>query len=113
MDNIFDRILPPHKSLCQALGKRLRIQRVAQLLTQQELATRAGVSAGTVKNLERKGQSSMESAVRIAMALNLTDELRSLFKLRVRSTAQMQRAGSAQRVSRRGRQTASEPPPGH
>jgi transcriptional regulator with XRE-family HTH domain len=79
------------------------MQRVAQLLTQQELATRAGVSTGTVKNLERKGQSSLASAVRIAMALNLADELRPLFKLRVRSAAEMERAGSAQRVSRRGR----------
>lgn len=80
---------------------------MAQLLTQQELATRAGVSAGTVKNLEGKGQSSMESAVRIAIALNLTEELRPLFKLRVRSTAQMDRAANAQRVSRRGRPAAS------
>jgi len=92
--------------MCRELGKRLRMQRVAQRLTQQELAVRAGVSAGTVKNLERKGQSSMESAIRIAMALSLTDELRPLFKLRVRSAAQMQRAANAKRVSRRARQEA-------
>jgi transcriptional regulator with XRE-family HTH domain len=95
-----------HAEVCQGLGKRLRMQRVAQLLTQQELAARAGVSAGTIKNLEGKGQSSLQSAVRIAMALNLTDELRPLFKLRVRSAAQMARASSAKRVSRRGRQEA-------
>lgn len=95
-----------HQEVCQGLGKRLRMQRVAQLLTQQELAARAGVSAGTIKNLEGTGQSSLESAVRIAMALNLTDELRPLFKLRVRSAAQMQRASNAKRVSRRGRQEA-------
>jgi transcriptional regulator with XRE-family HTH domain len=93
-----------HEELCQELGKRLRMQRVAQLLTQQELAARAGVSAGTVKNLESKGQASMESTVRIAMALSLLEELRSLFKLRVRSAAQMERAANAKRVSRRGRQ---------
>ncbi len=93
-----------HEEVCQGLGKRLRMQRVAQLLTQQELAARAGVSAGTIKNLEGKGQSSLESAVRIAMALNLTGELRPLFKLRVRSAAQMERASNTKRVSRRGRQ---------
>jgi transcriptional regulator with XRE-family HTH domain len=101
MDNLLD--FTAQESMCQELGKRLRMQRVAQLLTQRELATRAGVSAGTVKNLERKGHASMESAVRIAMALSLSDELRPLFKLRVRSAAEMERAGNAKRVSRRGR----------
>jgi transcriptional regulator with XRE-family HTH domain len=99
-----------HEDLCRELGKRLRMQRVAQLLTQQELAARAGVSAGTVKNLESKGQASMESTVRIALALSLLEELRSLFKLRVRSAAQMERAANAKRVSRRGRQVVAAVP---
>ena len=100
---MLDFSVASHEEVCRELGGRLRTQRLAQLLSQQELAARAGVSVGTVKNLERKGQSSMESAIRIAMAMSLTDELRPLFKLRVRSTAQMEWAGNAKRVSRRGR----------
>ena len=81
----------------QELGRRLRVQRLAQSLGQIELAQRAGVSAGTIKNLEGKGQASLQSLLRVVAALGLIDELQDLFIPKVRSIAEMERAEQAQR----------------
>jgi transcriptional regulator with XRE-family HTH domain len=48
--------------------------------SQVELAQRAGLSSGTVKNLETKGQASLESFVHIVAALGLADDLGELFR---------------------------------
>lgn len=85
------------------LGSRLKAQRLARNLGQKELAARAGVSAGTVKNLEKKGQSSLESLIRIVSALDLVDELATLFVLRTRSIAEMERAALGGRSRAFGR----------
>lgn len=61
------------------LGARLRQHRLAQNLQQAELAARASVSEGTVRNLEKKGQATLESLLRIVIALGLVDELSGLF----------------------------------
>lgn len=82
------------------LGLRLRAQRLAQDLKQAELAARAGVSTGTVRNLEHKGQASLESLLRIVGALGLAGGLAELFVLRSNSIKEME-ATSA------GRQRAS------
>lgn len=86
------------EEVCKELGSRLKAHRLAQMLTQEELAGRAGVSTGTVKNLENKGQSSIESAVRVALALGLSNDLQELFKLQVKSIAQMEQAEQAKRT---------------
>ena len=66
-------------------------------LTQADLAERAGVSVGTVKALEKTGQTSVASLIRVAQALGLTDQLQSLFVLKVQSIADMEQAQLAQR----------------
>ena len=98
MDNILDFGFASPEEVCKALGARLKAQRLAQSITQSELAARAGVSAGTVKNLESKGQSSMDSIVRVGLVLGLTDDLQTLFTLKVKSIAQMEQAEQAKRV---------------
>lgn len=79
------------------LGLRLRACRLSQLLTQADLAARAGVSVGTVKALEKTGQSSVTSLVQVSQALGLTDQLQTLFVLKVQSIADMEQAQLAQR----------------
>ena len=99
--------LATYLEICDELGVRLRAQRLAQLLTQVELAARAGVSVGTVKNLEKKpATASLESVVRIALALNLTDDLQPVFALQIRSIAQMEQAALPKRLRARARKTA-------
>lgn len=92
-----DFALSTPREVCQAIGERLRQQRLVQTLSQQELALRAGVSVGTVKNIEGKGQASLESLVRVVLALGLADELAGLFQIKLRSIAEMQQAEQAKR----------------
>lgn len=61
------------------LGIRLREHRLAQNMQQAELAARAGVSEGTIRNLERKGQATLDSLLKVVMTLGLIDELAELF----------------------------------
>lgn len=79
------------------LGRRLQAQRLEQGLTQAELAQRGGLALSTVKQLEKKGQCTLENFVRAVMGLGLVDDLQSLFVLQVRSIAAMEQAAKPQR----------------
>ena len=94
------------------LGLRLKAVRLSQSLTQADLADRAGVSVGTVKALEKTGQSSVASLARVVQALGLTDQLQSLFVLKVQSIAEMEQAQLAtrQRAPRKARGTLRSQP---
>jgi transcriptional regulator with XRE-family HTH domain len=96
--------LAPADEILQALGQRLRAQRLAQDLPQSELAAMAGLSLGALRKLENSGQSSLETFVRAVQALGLADELETLFVLKRQSIAQMaqaEAAGQRQRAPRR------------
>lgn len=87
------------------LGRRLRARRLALLLSQQELAARAGVAVGTVRTMEGSGQSSVDSLLRVVQALGLVDQLQTLFEVAPQSIAQMAAAEPQrrQRAPRRPR----------
>jgi transcriptional regulator with XRE-family HTH domain len=93
-----DPTLATPEELCHELGRRLRAQRLSRLLTQEELAARAGLSPGALKKLERDGQGHVLTLVRAALALGLAAEFETLFALRPQaSIAQMERAAHAGR----------------
>ncbi|WP_157670873.1 helix-turn-helix domain-containing protein [Chitinibacter sp. GC72] len=95
---MLDFAFATQQEICAELATRLKRQRLAQSLTQKDLAERAGLALGTVKNLEGKGISSLESFIRVVVALGLVDELATLFELKTaQSIAQMERAQLAER----------------
>ncbi|MTV40093.1 helix-turn-helix domain-containing protein [Duganella radicis] len=94
---MFDFMMATTPEICGELGLRLRARRLMQGWTQVELAERAGLSSGTVKNLEKRGQASLESFVQIVAALGLADDLGELFRLKVASIAAMEKAEQAKR----------------
>jgi len=53
----------------QELKAKFREQRKALGYTQNELATRAGVSLGSLKRFERSGQIALESLLKLALVL--------------------------------------------
>ncbi|MCC6997677.1 MAG: helix-turn-helix transcriptional regulator [Deltaproteobacteria bacterium] len=53
------------------LAARARARRLEANLTQQGLATRAGISLGSLKRFERTGAVSLQGLIRIAVALGL------------------------------------------
>lgn len=84
----------------QLLGTRLRAQRLAQMLAQQELASMAGLSLGALRKLETTGQSSLDTLLRVVRALGLVDELDSLFVLKQASIAQMEQVAAIKQRQR-------------
>lgn len=83
--------------VCTELGQRLRAQRLLQGISQLDLAGRAGVSHGTVRNMEVTGQASMGSFIRIVQSLGLLGELEPLFVARIKTIADMERAQATPR----------------
>jgi transcriptional regulator with XRE-family HTH domain len=71
---------PPE--IMRDVAARARARRLGENLTQDGLATRAGVSLGSLKRFERTGEISLERLVRIAIALGASDELDRLFRPR-------------------------------
>lgn len=66
--------------IVELLCQRLRKERLAQQMTQAELAARAGVGVNTLSNLENGQNTSFETLVRIAMVLGRVKELEALFQ---------------------------------
>lgn len=67
------------EELDQKLARRVRNIRRRRSISQEMLASMSGVSLGSVKRFETSGQISLISLTRIAIALDLADELRNLF----------------------------------
>ncbi len=66
--------------LVRSLCSRLRHERLALKMTQSDVAARAGISHGTLSNLESGRGVALESIVRVAMVLGRVSELDALFK---------------------------------
>ena len=66
------------EELDMALAKRVKNIRKRRSISQQELAARSGVSYGSVKRFETTGQISLLALTKIAMALDVADELRGI-----------------------------------
>lgn len=67
------------EELDQKLAQRVRKIRKRRSITQEKLASISGVSYGSIKRFETKGQISLLSLTKIAIALDLADELRNIF----------------------------------
>lgn len=92
MSTFQDFGLASAEEICQTLGQRLKATRLAQNLSQIDLAARAGVSRGTIMALERSGQTTLHSLVRIVQVLGLEHELQPLFvPLPSQSIAELER----------------------
>ncbi|MBI3534243.1 MAG: helix-turn-helix transcriptional regulator [Deltaproteobacteria bacterium] len=87
---MLDFKMASQEEIAKALAQRLRAHRLTKNLKQGDLAARAGISVGTVKNLESSGQASIETLIRIVIALDLTQDLNTLFETKARSIAQME-----------------------
>lgn len=67
------------EELDQKIAERFRCIRKRRSISQQRLSEMSGVSYGSIKRFESTGQISLLSLTRLAMALDVADDLRSLF----------------------------------
>lgn len=61
------------------LAERMVKIRKRRKLSQQALAAKSGVSFGSIKRFEQKGEISLQSFTKIAIALEIEEELENLF----------------------------------
>lgn len=66
--------------LAKDISKRAKQNRLHLNLTQKELAERSGVSFGSLKRFEQKGEISLKHLLQIAIVLRSAGEFESLFK---------------------------------
>lgn len=67
------------EELNKKLALRVRGIRKRRNISQEKLAKMSGVSYGSIKRFESSGQISLISLTKIAIALDMADELRGLF----------------------------------
>lgn len=65
--------------MTREIAKKAQNKRLKLNLSQQTLSEKSGVSYGTLKKFEQKGQISLESLLKIALALNEMDSFECLF----------------------------------
>lgn len=80
------------------IGRRLRRIRLSQNLRQDELARRAGVSRLTVVHLEKNGQVSLNSFLRLVLSLGKLSELSPLFLSVPTTIADMEKMAGQKRL---------------
>lgn len=61
------------------IAKRMIQLRKRKKISQKELASRSGVSLGSIKRFEQSGEISLQSFTKLAIALEVEEELESLF----------------------------------
>lgn len=69
-------------SILKGIALRTRDRRLEQNLTQKGLATKAGVSLGTLKRFENNHEISLKHLIKIALVLDATEEFEQLFSRR-------------------------------
>jgi len=67
------------KSIAKNIAIRLKQRRIELNLTQKEIASKSGVSYGSVKRFENKHEISLKNLLMIAVVLNATEEFNTLF----------------------------------
>ncbi|MDN5843765.1 MAG: helix-turn-helix transcriptional regulator [Alcaligenaceae bacterium] len=88
---MIDLNLSTSSEIVKLLCSRLRTERLAQEMTQAEVAARAGIGINTVSNLEAGRSVVFDSVVRVAMVLGHVGELENLFKPRLDSLDDIRR----------------------
>ena len=78
MDHKIDFSVANSTHIAKALGKRLADIRLSQNRTQSQISNEAGISRGSVVRLEKGEGVSMDTLIRVMMALQLKDHLAHL-----------------------------------
>ena len=67
------------KEINRGIAKRVRSIRKRRKISQELLSEKSGVSLGSVKRFEQSGEISLLSLTKIAIALQMEDEMKTLF----------------------------------
>ena len=68
-----------HNEMAKSLAERIKEHRKKLKISQEVLAQKSGVSLGSIKRFETKYEISLQSFIKIAIALDLDSDLENLF----------------------------------
>jgi len=68
------------KALARSLAKRMKMLRIKRNMTQVDLASRSGVSLGSLKRFETQHQISLQSLLKLALILDAAQDFKVLFQ---------------------------------
>jgi transcriptional regulator with XRE-family HTH domain len=102
-DTIMSLILHSPATLMAQISVRAKELRLAQNLTQEALASRSGVSLGTLKKFERTGQVSLQSLLRLAIALGASEGFEQLFTAEAHAPISLDALLATPKKRKRGR----------
>jgi transcriptional regulator with XRE-family HTH domain len=106
----YDQLLTD-SAVAEELGARLERARLAQNLSQEELAERAGLGRATLQRLERGDAVQLGSLLKVLRVLGLLDALEALVPEEVRSPlADLDRRGRPARQRATGRRARADAP---
>lgn len=77
LDFLFNETTPG--DINKKIAERIRAIRKRRKISQKELGEKSGVSLGSVKRFEQSGEISLLSLTKIAIALEIDDEMKNLF----------------------------------
>ena len=78
MNNMFlNRKIP--NEIAKSLAERIKAHRKKLKISQEALAQKSSVSLGSIKRFETKYEISLQSFIKIAIALDLDNDLENLF----------------------------------
>lgn len=90
------------REVAEAVAQRVKALRLDREWTQEELASRAGITLATYRRFERSGRISLERLLKIAVVLGALSEFDHLFRLpTARSLAELEERATRQRGKRR------------
>ena len=78
MSYTIDFTLANSRQIGTALGRRIEQIRLARNITQPQLAQEAGISARTLRNVEKGGGVSFDTFIRVLIALGIQHNLETL-----------------------------------
>lgn len=79
IDNILSVIDRNADTVLKNISAKVKARRLEMNLTQEGLASRAGISYGTYRRFETSGEISLRNLVMVAMALNAADDFDNIF----------------------------------
>lgn len=82
---MIDLSLAKPGEIVKLLGSRLRKERLAQQMTQADVAERSGISVNTLSNLENGHNTALDNLIRVAVVLGRRKEIEELFKPKLES----------------------------
>ena len=82
MNNNFLNQKTPNE-IARNLAEKIKQQRKKLKISQQELAQKSGVSLGSIKRFETKYEVSLQSIIKIAIALDLDEDFEKLFSSKI------------------------------